>query len=104
LDYFTRDEFENKIKKNNKVKSISFEEIEKYNENKYFPIDGEVIEVADKLAAFAEAVISINHGVRSKELEEASKSIKNDWSGKKVHNVNVSKIFEKVEDLIENNF
>jgi len=104
LDYFTQDEFKNKIKKDNQTLSISFDEIERYNENKYSPIDGEVIEVADKLAAFTEALISISHGVRSKELEEASKSIKNDWSKKKVHNVNISNIFGDVEYLIKTNF
>ena len=104
LDYFTQEEFKNKIHKDNKIEYISLDEIGRYNKNKYSPIDGELIEVADKLAAFAEAIISITYGVRSYELEDASKSIKKDWNDKKVHDVNVSKIFGNLEELIKNNF
>ena len=104
LDYFTQDEFENKIRKENEILAISFDEIDKYNEDTFSPIDGELIEVADKLAAFAEAIISIQYGVKPKELRDASKSIEDVWKGKEVHGMDVSKIFGNLEELIKNNF
>jgi putative hydrolases of HD superfamily len=41
-----------------------------YNEARYQPIDGAMIDYCDKLAAFLEAYLSFQHGIKSKDLEE----------------------------------
>ncbi|MBQ0002056.1 MAG: HD domain-containing protein [Treponema sp.] len=71
LMYFTSDEFENRIIENNKVKHVSFEELNKvYNSYEYSPVDGKLVRLCDHASAFLEADISIKHGITSRHLEE----------------------------------
>jgi putative hydrolases of HD superfamily len=67
LQYFTDDEFENKIKEGDEVKKV--ENINEFNEDKFSPIDGQLIDISDQLAAFIEADISRKHGITSEALE-----------------------------------
>ena len=49
----------------------SFAEIQaRYNEDRYNPVDGDMIRVADEFSAFLEAWQSIQFGVSSPVLEE----------------------------------
>nr|HPI98986.1 HD domain-containing protein [Synergistales bacterium] len=73
LEYFTQDEFANKIclKGDSVVTDISDQEMaDSYNSNDWNPMDGKIIEACDKLAAFIEASQSIRLGIRSPALEE----------------------------------
>ena len=100
--YFTGDEFKNKIKDSENIKFVSFNDLnKKYNKNEYYPLDGELVKACDQLAAFAEAKISIRHGVTSKDLEDAQKSIMGDWKSKKVSGNDFGHIFHSLEELIE---
>ncbi|MDR0912050.1 MAG: HD domain-containing protein [Methanobrevibacter sp.] len=90
---------ENEMKK--EIKIVSFEDYNKYNLNKYNPLDGKLIDVADKLAAFAEAKLSIRHGLTSKALENAVKSIKEENLNKNIPNLNIKQIYENLEKIIE---
>ncbi|MDR2624455.1 MAG: HD domain-containing protein [Methanobrevibacter sp.] len=99
LKYLTEDEFDNKILEKGKAKKVS--STGEFNEDKYSPVDGELIEVADKLSAYMEAIISIRHGVRSKELENASEEIKKEFSSKKIPNLDVNSIYENMEKIIK---
>ncbi len=47
--------------------------LRKYNQDKYNPIDGRALKACDRLAAFVEAELSISHGVKSNELINGSK-------------------------------
>lgn len=67
LKYFTMDEFENKIKKGDEVKKVK--NINEFNEDKFSPIDGQLIDICDQLSAFIEADISRKHGITSEALE-----------------------------------
>ena len=69
-----KDEFENKIIIDNKIKSIDGE-IAPYNDDKYYAIDGFALKQCDKLSAFVEASLSIAHGIKSKELVNGKKEI-----------------------------
>ena len=95
MRYFTQDEFENKIKINDKIhKGIKFKELNgKYNKNKFQPLDGKLIKACDKLAAFIEADFSIKHGITSKHLEEGRKNIYEDFKTKKVSGIDFGSIF-----------
>ncbi|MDR1820103.1 MAG: HD domain-containing protein [Methanobrevibacter sp.] len=98
LKYLTEDEFDNKIIDKGKVKKVV--SIEDFNQDIFSPIDGELIEVADKLSAYTEAIASIRHGVKSKELENASKNIKDEFSSKKMSNLDVKSLYENMEKII----
>ncbi|MDR1722086.1 MAG: HD domain-containing protein [Methanobrevibacter sp.] len=100
LKYLTKDEFENKIIIDGEVKFVSNKDYTKYNKNEYSPVDGNLIEAADKLAAFAEAVISIRHGVTSHVLESASVSIKEEGSSKNIPNLDLAAIYNNLEKII----
>jgi putative hydrolase of HD superfamily len=70
--YFTENEFSSRvivdgIRKDN----VGIEELNRcYNENKYDPVDGDVLKVCDNLSAFVEACLSCDHGIQSRHLTE----------------------------------
>jgi putative hydrolase of HD superfamily len=99
--YFTENEFDNKVVVDNEIKNgISFENMNKYNEDKYSPIEGQIIEVSDKLAAFTEAIISIRHGVTSKELEKATEDIEKELSQKNIPDIDITNVYQRLRKLI----
>lgn len=74
--YFIEDEFSNRIIEADTVrKDIPDGDMRQYNEDRFSPIDGEMIRVCDKLAAFIEASLSIRHGIKSYHLEEGKEHI-----------------------------
>jgi putative hydrolase of HD superfamily len=94
IKYFTKDEFDSKIiKEDNIIRVSSLEINQKYNKDEYSPIDGQIIEVCDKLSAYMEACLSINHGVKSHFLEEGQKMIFNKYKDKEVAGINFGEIF-----------
>jgi putative hydrolase of HD superfamily len=70
-----KDEFANKIIKNNQI--LVVDNLSKYNDDKFEPIDGIALKQCDKLSAFVEASLSISHGIKSKELIKGKKEILN---------------------------
>jgi len=77
ISYFLEDEFLNKAVIDGVFeKGISAEDMSsKYNENRFSPVDGRIIRTCDKLAAFIEASLSIQHGIKSHHLIEGRKYI-----------------------------
>jgi putative hydrolase of HD superfamily len=68
-----KDEFENKIVENGKIKIV--DDLQRYNADKYEAIDGIALKQCDKLSAFIEAALSISHGIKSQELVTGKKEI-----------------------------
>jgi len=68
-----KDEFENKIIENDKIKVVV--DMQRYNQDKYNAVDGKALKQCDKLSAFIEASLSISHGIKSKELLQGKKQI-----------------------------
>lgn len=93
MRYFTENEFKNKIIENGQIKIIKkiSKELDKDNLN---PLDGELIMVCDKLAAFIEASLSIKHGIRSDELVEAKENIYGEYNNVKSNELDFGKIFQ----------
>lgn len=92
-----KDEFANRIYEK-KVKVV--DTLSTYNEDKYRAIDGVALKQCDKLAAFIEAVISISHGVKSKELINASSAIKEDFKQRgNLNGVNFYKLACEIESF-----
>ncbi len=76
-----KEEFKSRIRKNGKVEFVTTRLInESFNKDIYQPIDGEIIEICDHLAAFVEAVLSMKHGLSSIHLEEGRKKLQDRYS------------------------
>lgn len=95
MRYFTENEFENRIKKDGIQIGIPFRDLnKKYNKNEFMPLDGELINGCDQLAAFLEAHSSIKHGIKSKHLEDGRLKIYNNFKDKNVSGINFGEIFD----------
>jgi putative hydrolase of HD superfamily len=96
MKYFSESEFENKVLEDQEVKmGLSFRDLnKKYNKNEYSPLDGELLHAVDRLAAFIEAKLSIDHGIKSVELEEAADNIYHEYKGMKISGIDFGRIFD----------
>ena len=96
---FTSDEFSNRIKDSDgKVVNVSWEDLnEKYNEEKYFPIDGRLVRIADHLSALMEADISIKHGITSIHLQNGRDGLLNSYEQNEIINgIDVYSLFNEI--------
>lgn len=95
--YFLEDEFQNKVLRNGEVvKPVPIEDmLSRYNEDVYSPVDGEVIRICDKLAAFIEASLSIGHGIKSHHLEEARKLNYEQYKGQTRGEIDFGSLFDE---------
>lgn len=93
--YFTQDEFSNKVMINGEIISeLNIEEIsQKYESAEYKPIDGEIVRAADKFSAFLEAYYSCEIGIKSPDLLDAIKNVKQDYMQKTIHNINFAELY-----------
>ncbi|MGP1475179.1 MAG: HD domain-containing protein [Treponema sp.] len=96
--YFISEEFSNRVVKDGKTMEVSWEELNsKYNEDKFSPIDGRTVRIADHLSALMEADISIKHGITSPHLEFGRDGIlKNYPEGSVVNGISVGNFFRQI--------
>ncbi|MFZ0932277.1 MAG: HD domain-containing protein [Syntrophobacteraceae bacterium] len=93
--YFIQDEFSNRIMESDTVrKDIPGPQMERYNQDSYSPVDGEVIRACDKLAAFIEASLSIRHGIRSQHLIDGRTKIYQEYSNRESGGINFAELFD----------
>ena len=85
------DEFANKIITESGYKKVEIAEDLLGNKG----IDGNLIKVADHLGAFIEALMSINHGIKSPELLNAIEFLSNKYKNKKLFGIDISKYFKR---------
>lgn len=91
ISYFTNDEFSSKILLDNEPIIKSSDEInEKYNHDKFSPIDGQIIRACDHLSAFIEAYMSISYGIKSEPIVSGYKQLQKDYSDKVIGGIDVS--------------
>lgn len=64
------------------------------NEDRYDPMDGRLIEICDKLAAYIEACQSISTGIRSPELEEGKRVLYQRFRDARVGGLPLGYLFE----------
>ena len=68
-----------------------------YNDDKYFPIDGKIVRIADHLSALLEADISIKHGITSSHLELGRAGMLKAYKkGSLINGIDVGKLFEEI--------
>ena len=99
LIYYTSDEFSNRIiDENGDVKKVSWEDLnDKYNSEKFNPIDGRLVRVCDHFSALMEADISIKHGITSTHLTGGREGTLNNYSeGEIVNGINVKEFYNKI--------
>ena len=98
IKYFTTDEFRNKIVVDGQIRFIEFSDFAATNRDEFNPLDGEIIDLADKTAAFIEASQSIRHGVSSAHLEEGYRHMFNRYTGEKgvVYGVDARPFFHEL--------
>ena len=85
--YFTSDEFENRIIDKEKIRFVSFEELNSlYNSNEYNPVDGKLVRLADHYSALLEADASIRHGITSRHLQDGKQNLINAYSKGRIIN------------------
>ncbi len=102
ISYFTKDEFCSKIKVGSWMNCTTSDEINaKFNEDKYDPIDGQIIRGCDHLSAYIEAYLSLAYGVRSEQMVNGYKQLKERYREKIIGGVDFGSLFGyfKVEDL-----
>jgi putative hydrolase of HD superfamily len=92
MNIYLKDEFKNKIIKNDEYKII--EDMEIIRENPV-SIDGKLIKVADHFAAFVEAIMSIYYGIKSIELEYAINELKKKYKDEVIYDIKVGKYFRE---------
>ncbi len=92
--YFTENEFESKIIKEGVIHFTSSVEINRhYNQDEYWPLDGQVLKACDQLAAFTEACISIRHGITSSHIEAGYKKLADDNCATVVGGIDFSALY-----------
>ena len=95
MRFYIEDEFAGKIVDNGQLLNVTSDEInEKYNFDKYNPVDGQIIKGCDHLAAFIEARISISHGITSVHLDKGSESIGLDYKNKNIAGIDFAQLFD----------
>lgn len=102
--YLIDDEFENKIVRNGKIiKGLTHEEMARnYNSDDYSPVDGEIIRACDELAAFIEASISIEHGIKSHSLIEAMESLFTRYRDSVISGIPFGRLFREMGSDLDN--
>ena len=76
--YFLEHQFDNRIVEHGRCKVV--EEItDEMNTDEFSPVDGSLVKIADEMAAYWEAAISVSHGIRSPHLEEAISSLESKY-------------------------
>jgi putative hydrolase of HD superfamily len=97
LRYYTEEEFKNKTVQPGRIDPIQryAEDIpEEFNRDEFNPLDGQVIEVCDKLAAYIEASVSIRMGLRPQALEEGKRRMYERFSGAVLYGRPVGRLFD----------
>lgn len=93
---FTEDEFLNIAFVDGMMKQVDSDTINRnYNADDYTPRDGEIIKAADDLAALVEAYVAIGNGIKSKDLDESRKSLKQKYLDRCIGGINFGAIMEK---------
>jgi putative hydrolase of HD superfamily len=96
IRYFLDDEFTNKVTDGGTTrKDIPQEDMMSlFNEDRFSPVDGQIIRACDKLAAFIEASLSIQHGIKSRNLEEGKEYIYEKFKGERIGLINFGQLFD----------
>jgi putative hydrolase of HD superfamily len=92
---FTENEFLSIAFVDGKVTRVDSDTISKdFNNDIHAPRDGEIVKASDDLAALVEAYIAIGNGIKSRDLDDSRKSIKQKYQGRIISGINFGAIME----------
>lgn len=95
LEFFIQDEFTSRICIDGKILKVSSNEInERYNENKFSAIDGELIRGCDHLSAYLEAYMSIKYGINSEQIQQGYHNISQKYENRIIASVDFGQLFD----------
>ena len=95
IDYYTNDEFTDKVVLDGKIIHTSSEEINKsYNQNQFMPVDGRVIRGCDHLAACMETYMSHICGVTTRTLQDGNRDLYLRYRNTAIGGVDFGSLFE----------
>lgn len=95
LEFYTQDEFSSKVTIDGKKIVVTSDEInEKYNSDKYMPIDGEIIRGCDHLSAYLEAYLSIKYGINSEQIQEGYHNLFQQYENRVIGSVDFGQLFD----------
>lgn len=95
LEFFIQDEFTSKICIDGKLLKVSSNEInEKYNEDRFSAIDGELIRGCDHLSAYLEAYMSIKYGINSEQIQQGYHNIFQNYENRTIASVDFGQLFD----------
>lgn len=94
IKYFTNNEFSSKIRYDEDIVIVTSDEInESFNEDKFSPIDGELIRACDHLSAYVEAYLSISFGVRPEQIVSGYEHLSEKYKDKVISGIDFGKMF-----------
>ncbi len=95
IKYFTTNEFSSKIKYDGDIVIVTSDEInEEFNDDKFSPIDGEIIRACDHISAYMEAYLSLKYGIRSEQVVSGHKNLAEKYKDREIAGINFGKIFD----------
>ena len=95
---FTEDEFSTIVTRDGQTMKTDSETISReFNHDACNPRDGEAVKTIDDLAAYVEAYCSIENGVKSRDLGEARKSIREKYKDKVINGINFGNLFKEFQ-------
>lgn len=101
LKSFTQDEFQNKITIDGKhaiAQSVS-DITQNYNEDRFNPMDGELVRAADRFSAFLEAWNSCTSGIKSEELMNALNKIKEEYKNSNIGGIAFDSLYSNFKTI-----
>ena len=94
MKMFAENEFESIVTIKGKIEKKTSDEISNnFNEDKYNPRDGEIVEAADHLGAFIETYLELKEGTSSQALEEAKNSLRKKYRRKTISGIKFGDIY-----------
>ena len=95
IEYYTQNEFDSKIIDDGEINMVTSDLInEKYNEDKYNPIDGQIIRGCDHLSAYIEAYMSLSYGIKSEQMQSGYDHLKGKYKDKVIGGINFGELFD----------
>jgi len=92
---FTEDEFVSKVTLEGKLQSTTSDEITaSFNQDRYNPVDGELVKAADDLAAFMEAYLALQNGISNAQLQAAVEEKQLFYREKTIAGISFSKVYK----------
>ena len=92
---FTEDEFASKVTVEGKLQNATSDAISaSYNDDRYNPVDGELVKAADDLAAFMEAYLALQNGISNAQLRTAVREKSLFYRYKTIAGIDFGKVYK----------